>query len=108
MEVLAVYEAPHPNQARPAQQTGLYVGRDGMAQQQLTLAEVEWMKQHTGHEEMLANLAQQEARRSSLAFAYGREDSVLSLLFMALVILFLAIFLSLILRRLWKSKSNQD
>jgi hypothetical protein len=105
MEVVGVYDVPHANEGYPAQQTNLYVGADGIAQQQLTSEQRNWMREMTGQESVRYHLLERESRRHSFMYAFGNEDVVLNLVFTAAVLVFVLLLWRVVVMRLWRSRS---
>lgn len=96
-QVLQVFEVPHPNEALPAEELGLYSGRDGMGQSHLTAAETSWME-HQSTESMLQQIEEAEARRGSWKYLWGNDTILLRIL----TVMIIAVFMTLVFRLLYK------
>jgi hypothetical protein len=102
----AVFEITHPNDAVPPLQTGLYVGRDGIAQSLLGDSDTSWISK-LSPDAVLNELASQETRRSSLRYLYGHESSVMAFVFLCILAVGLLLSVRLLYIILARTRKQQ-
>ncbi len=103
--VLNAHKIVHPNEIVARLTAGVYAGKDGMAQIGLSEKETAWLNERLTAEAVLRQVSEETERKASWRTLYGRDNDVLSILFILIVIVFFAFLFRLLQKMIvnrWK------